>query len=90
MDINEMKEIAKMQHATFLIRAVNDGALIYTGETLELKNVKPKTIFALNNLYYEMLVSSQYYCKYEDEVHKEYYTTKTSQPVKILKWAHEV
>lgn len=71
---------------TFLTRCLKEGKLIKTGEKLQLKDMKPKTIFALDNTYYEMALSSNHYCKFYDCVSREFYTTKTSKIGEVLAW----
>lgn len=85
-----MKEAKQKESNTlrfsFLERAIKNGELVRTGEKLQLKNIKPNTEFALDNTYYKMLISSNHYCKFEDCVRREFYTTKTSKIGEVLAW----
>lgn len=83
---NQFESEAQKLRVSFLARALESGKLIKTGENLQLKQIKPKTIFALDNAYYEMLISSEHYCKYVDHIHREFYTTKTYKTGEVLLW----
>ncbi len=85
--MTESEKNGALFRASFLERNLKEGNLIKTGEVLALKDIKPKTLFALDNTYYEMLISTEHYCKFEDCVRRDFYTTKTYKKAEIIQWA---
>lgn len=86
IDTNKFTKDAQEARASFLERLLKSGELIKTGEKLQLKDIKPKMCFALDNAYYEMQVSSDHFCQYVDQIHREFYTTKTYKQCEVLQW----